>query len=120
MANDFTPNVGSKIPKADALKWIDKFDKERKKDTKSVFFGREALEAILSDTSVTGISFFFARKNENGKDKDDLVMVGTRLDGSLAWTLPASARTSSDVDGDTSGVYDKARTCPDYCPTIGG
>jgi hypothetical protein len=114
MANDFKPTVGHQVPKADAVKWIDKFDKERKKDTKSVFFGRDAIEAILSDTRATGISFFFVRKydDKQKKDIDDIVMVGTMEDGTLLWTNDAPVNTMDSG----SQTYDGGATCPPYCP----
>jgi hypothetical protein len=115
MANEFKPNVGKQISKADAVKAIDKFDKERKKDTKSVFFGRDAILALLSLPGSTGISFFFSRKFDDGqkKDIDDLVMVATSEDGTLLWTDNA-AKTTLDPTG--SNTYDVSITCPPYCP----
>lgn len=115
MANEFKRTVGSQVSKADAKKWIEKFDKERKKDTKSVFYGRDAIEAILSDETVTGISFMFCRKpNGKGIDADDLVLVGTREDGTLVWNDNAPAEINSLDAG--SATYDKSAQCPPYCP----
>jgi hypothetical protein len=114
MANEFKKNVGAQVSKKDALKWIDKFDKERKKDTKSVFYGRDAIEAILSDQTVTGISFFFARKSdEKGKHYDDLVLVGRREDGTLVWN--DNPPTQSLTAGSGSNAYETGLTCPPYC-----
>lgn len=114
MASVFKPNVGAQVPKSDALKWIDKFDKERKKDTKSVFYGREAIEAILSDPTVAGISFFFCRKpGHDGKDSDDILMVGRREDGTLTWNdLPPEA---SNKRGGGSQTFENGISCPPYC-----
>lgn len=108
MANEFKPSVGKQVSKADAKKWIEKFDKERKKDTKSVFFGRDAILATLSLPGCTGISFLFARK-----DVDDLVMVGTTEDGTLLWTDNPPKET---LDSTGSNTFDFATTCPPYCP----
>jgi hypothetical protein len=116
MANEFKKNVGGQVPKNEALKWIEKFDKERKKDTKSVFYGKEVFDAIFSDTTVTGISFFFCRKSDKeGKGFDDLVLVGTREDGTLVWgdgepVTGAKSLTSG------SNTYENGYTCPPYCP----
>jgi hypothetical protein len=112
MANEFSPTIGTPISKEEAEKWIDKFDKERKKDTKSVFYGRDAIDAILSDTRASGISFFFARKldEKQKKDIDDIIMVGTMDDGTLLWNTD-SASKMLDV-----GTYDKGSQCPPYCP----
>ena len=115
MANEIKPNVGKQVSKADAQKWIDKYDKERKKDTKSVFFGREAIEAVLALPGCSGISFFFSRKYDEGqkKDIDDLVMVGTAEDGTLLWT---DNSPSASNDGGGSNAYDLSVVCPPYCP----
>jgi hypothetical protein len=117
MAKDFKPTIGTPISKAEAEEWIERFDKERKKDTKSVFFGRDSIEAILSDTRAAGISFFFVRKKdkETKKDLDDLVMVGTMEDGTLLWDAPTTNARST--DGGISMTYDGGYTCPPYCPT---
>lgn len=116
MANDFKPTVGSPISRAEAEAWIENFDKERKKDTKSVFFGREAIEAILSDTRAAGISFFFVRKEDSKTKKhiDDLVMVGRMEDGTLLWDAPPSELRAAKLSG-TSQTYDGGHTCPPYC-----
>jgi hypothetical protein len=115
MANEFKPTVGKQISKSDAIKWIEKYDKERKKDTKSVFFGRDAILAALSQEGSAGISFFFARKYDDGqkKDIDDLVMVATKEDGTLLWTDNAPTTT---MDSTGSNTYDNAVACPPYCP----
>jgi hypothetical protein len=116
MANEFKPDVGKQVAKADAQKWIEKFKTDRKKDTDSVFFGRDALLAILSLPGCTGISFLFARKfdDKQQKDIDDLVMVGTTEAGKLLWTDNPPATT---LDASGSNTYDKSVTCPPYCPS---
>jgi hypothetical protein len=115
MANEFKPTVGKQVLKADAEKWIEKFDKERKKDTKSVFFGRDVLLRALSTPGASGLSFMFARKlsEGQGKDADDLVIVPTTEDGTLLWTSDQPT-LSSDTSG--SSTYNAATTCPPYCP----
>jgi hypothetical protein len=119
MANEFKKNVGGQVSKKDAQKWIEKFDKERKKDTKSVFFGKDVFDSIFADSTVTGVSFFFARKGDgNGKDADDLVLVGTREDGTLVWTdePPSPGAEMKAADGGGSSTYDTGIQCPPYCP----
>ena len=121
MADEFKPNVGKQILKSEAIKWKDKYAKDRKKDTESVFFGRDALLSILSQSGCAGISFIFVRKkkDESSTDesdnnyKDDLVMVGTTEAGKLLWTdnPPTLEATSG------SNTYDKSVTCPPYCPS---
>jgi hypothetical protein len=112
MANEFSRSAGKQISKVEAEKQIDKFDKERKKDTKSVFFGTDAIQTLLNVPGSTGISFFFSRKFDNGqkKDVDDVVMVATAEDGTLLWT------NQDPASGGTSNTFDFATTCPPYCP----
>lgn len=117
MANDFKPNVGSRVPKADAKKWIAKFDKERKKDTKSVFYGRDTLLKILSDPTISGISFFFCRKpkKDGNGDYDDLVLIGTTEDGKLVWGDDTNLNAK---DGGGGGSYENGMACPPWCPVV--
>jgi hypothetical protein len=114
MADEFKPTIGSRITKAQAIEWSEKFDKERRKDTKSVFFGRDAILTILADSRATGITFMFARKydDKQKKDIDDLVMVGTTEEGTLLWDAP----TTLTLTTQTSQTYDGGSTCPPYCP----
>lgn len=116
MANEFNSDVGGPVKKAEALQWIDKYDKERKdkdKDTKSIFFGRQILEEILAQPGCSGISFFFGMKYSDYAKKDtaNLVMVGTREDGTLIWAENAAGK-----DGESSIVADSGTQCPPYCP----
>jgi len=94
MANEFKKNVGGPVPKSDAQKWIDKFDKERKKDTKSVFFGKDVFDQIFADARATGVSIFFARKGDDKSGYDDLVLVPTAEDGTLLWSDNQTALTN--------------------------
>ena len=113
MANEFKKNVGGPISKKDAQKWIDKYDKERKKDTKSVFFGKDVFDQIFADSRATGVSIFFARKIDDKKEADDLILVPTAEDGTLLWTdNEASANNLLDSG---SSTYDNGYTCPPYC-----
>lgn len=119
MANEFKPTVGGKVSKADADKWMKDFDNQyrpdKKKDTKSVFFGRDIIEKILSDQTCTGISFFLALKDNAtlGKKTINLVMIGTQLDGKLLNGIAASSSVMDDGDTTSNGGI----TCPDDCPT---
>jgi hypothetical protein len=112
MANDFKKNVGGPVPKATAEEWIKKFDKERKKDTTSVFFGKDVFDTIFRDPTVTGISVFFARKTKDGKDLDDVVLVGRREDGTLVWNGDPALTVSTMEGGAGSNT---GLTCPPYC-----
>jgi hypothetical protein len=115
MANDFKPSIGGKVPKVDADKWIKEYDKKRKdkdKDTKSVFFGKDVLQQIIDTPGAAGISFFFASKYSEWakKDVDTLVLVPTKEDGTLIWPKDVSGK-----DGEEMG-WDDGAICPPTCP----
>ncbi|MBT1706189.1 hypothetical protein [Chryseosolibacter indicus] len=123
MANEFKKNVGKSISKKQAKEWIARFAKERQKDTGSVFYGRNCIEEILKDQTISGITFFFARKtNSEGREYDDLILVGTKEDGSLVWNDEPIVKSSSPNlttmnEGGGSGTYNDGKTCPPHCPT---
>jgi hypothetical protein len=115
MANGFKPDVGGPVPKDDAKKWIEKYDKDHRpdknKDTKSIFFGRDILLQLLAQEGCAGISFFLASKHSEyaGKDTVNLVLVGTREDGTLMWS-------SDGKDGDGGTTANGGAVCPPFCP----
>jgi hypothetical protein len=112
---EFKPDVGSQVLKTDAVKWRDDYQRANPGKTKSVFYGRQAIEAILADTTLTGISFIFCKKkNDQGVEYDDLVMVGTKLDGTLVWNNNPPSQTLSAGGG--SSTYENSYPCPPYCP----
>jgi len=112
MANEFKPTVGSPISVAKAKEQIEKFKKERKKDTDSVFFGRNVIEGILADTRAAGISMMFCRKydDKQKKDIDDIILVGRMEDGTLLWTEQDQVSITN-----TSGPIDNSIPCPPGC-----
>jgi hypothetical protein len=120
MANDFKKTVGSSITRAEADQMIDKYDhemrKDKKKDVKSIFFGRDLIERILSQDGVTGISFFLGLKKDAWAQKDTthLVLVGTREDGSLLWPEDGAGK-----DGGGGVAGDAGLACPPTCPSTG-
>ncbi len=111
MANEFKPDVGKQVLKADAERWIADYEAANPGQTKSVFYGRIAIERILADTKLSGIRFLFCRrKNDDGGDSNDLVLVGCMEDGTLVWNdNPPSA------DGPGSNAYEHGTLCPPYC-----
>ena len=110
MANEFKKNVGGPVPKSECEKWIAKFDKERKKDTTSVFIGKDAIDAIFTNPNITGISIFFSRKTKDNKDFDDVVLVGRTEDGTLIWNGGGTVSAMDTGNGTNTGI-----TCPPYC-----
>jgi hypothetical protein len=126
MAKDFKPNVGKKTSKSNAEKWIKNFEKHFRKnpeDTKSIFFGRDALLKMLAEDGSTGITFFLTYQpnpNFNGKETIQLVMVPTTEDGTLIWTSDdskATAAATTSAQALTKDMsYDDGALCPPYCP----
>lgn len=120
MAKKFKPTQGTKVSKKEAMAWIDKYDKEMRKDkkvdTKSMFYGRDILLRLLSEEGAAGITFFLALKPDltGKKDTVQLVLVSTKEDGSLLWN--DQNISAKDGSGGGSGTYDTSLPCPPYCP----
>ena len=118
MAKNFKSNVGTKVTKKEAKAWIEKYDKEMRKDkktdTKSIFYGRDALLKMLSEDGSAGITFFLALKFNETVKKDivQLVLVPTMEDGKLLW--PDDTASAKVAGG--AVVYDSGYPCPPYCP----
>ncbi len=115
MPNDFKPNIGRRVPVTDAKRWISEFQKTYPNQTRSVFYGRETFEKLLSEPRVTGISFFFCRKvNESGEFYNDLVLLGTQEDGTVIWGDDDGSKQSLDDPG-IEGPYNSGLPCPPHC-----
>jgi hypothetical protein len=117
MASPFNPEVGSEVPKDEAQKWIEKYDqeyrKDKGKDTKSIFFGRDILLRLLAQPGASGITFFLSMKNNDYAKKDtvNLVLVARSEDGTLLWPDDSAGK-----DGKTGGMtVDVGTYCPPYC-----
>ena len=124
MAKKFKPNVGNKISRKEAMEWIEKYDKEmrkdKSKDTKAIFYGRDMLLRMLSEEGSAGITFFFAlRYNEDVKKETlQLVLVPTREDGTHIWPeemAPAKGKVKSASIGGGAMAFDGGVHCPPYC-----
>jgi len=124
MAKKFKPNVGDRISKKEAMEWIEKYDKEMRKDklkdTKSIFYGRDMLLRILSEEGSAGITVFFAlRYNKDVKKETlQLVLVPTREDGTLIWSEdagPAKAKAKNAIGTGGAVAFDGGIQCPPYC-----
>jgi hypothetical protein len=119
MANHFKPDVGTGVPKSEALKWIKRYEeehrKEKDKDTRSVFYGRDILEHLLAQKDCAGITFFLGLKHSDYAKKEtvQLVLVGTKEDGTLLWPEDVAGK-----DGDSGGgtTANSGTMCPPYCP----
>ncbi|HTF16651.1 MAG TPA: hypothetical protein VK658_01190 [Chryseolinea sp.] len=117
MQNPFDPSTGTEVTKSEAMAWIEKYDREMRKDkdadTKSIFFGKAVLEKMLEGRSA-GITFFLGLKYNEDVKKEvvNLVLVPTTSDGTLLW---ASSSATALNDGE-SGAADFGTPCPPYCP----
>ena len=115
MANEFKPTIGSKVSKTEAEKWIKKYDDERRKDkmkdTKSVFYGKDVLQEIINTPGASGVSFFLSLKHSShaGKEVENLVLVPTKEDGTLIWEEAGGKDARSPA-------YDDGAVCPPTCP----
>lgn len=115
MANNFPPTIGGSVPKSEAELWIEDYDKEHRKDkdkdTKSIFFGKDILLELLNQDGCTGISFFLASKHNDWAKKKtvNLVLVGRKEDGTLLWG------SNTGKDGGDPGGADNGMTCPPIC-----
>jgi hypothetical protein len=131
MAKDFKPNVGKKTSKVSIQDGIAKFGAKYRPDpnvdTKSVFFGRDALLKMLSQEGSSGITVFLMygpSPDFAGKETIQLAMVPTKEDGSLIWTaepeaaaLTTSASAETNTAASTSTSYGSGALCPPYCPS---
>jgi hypothetical protein len=115
MANEFKSNVGGKVTKKEAMEWIDKYDKEvrkdKTKDTKSLFYGRDVLLRLLSEEGSTGITFLLGLKYNEAVKKDSvqLILLPTREDGSFIWADDVAGA------GGDAVAFDGGVQCPPYC-----
>lgn len=116
----FNPTDGGLVTRADAEKWIKKYDDEKRKDkkhdTKSVFFGKDVLQRIINTPGAAGVSIVFAMKPNPhaGKDTDNVVLIPTKEDGTLIWTDSTGGENKDGGGG--SFVWNAGRICPPDCP----
>jgi hypothetical protein len=114
MANEFKPDVGKKIPKGQIKQWQTAYQTRYPGETRSVFLGREAIDAILKNGAISGISILFIRKNENGREFNDVALVGTTLEGKLVWK--ETGASGKDMPDDEGSGTDSGLPCPTICP----
>ncbi|HEY9004809.1 MAG TPA: hypothetical protein VIM75_01680 [Ohtaekwangia sp.] len=134
MAKDFTPNVGKKTSKKAVDEGVKKFDEkfrpDKSIDTKSVFFGRDALLRMLSTEGSSGITIFLTylpNPDVGNKETIQLALVPTKEDGTLIWksdpenksTIEDAAALSSNAAAasSTDVSYSSGVPCPPYCPS---
>lgn len=116
MSKPFDPNAGKEVSKSEAMTWIDKYDKEMRKDkdadTRSIFFGKDVLLKMLEGKSA-GISVFLGLKYSDDVKKEvvNLVLVPTTEDGTLMW---GGVNASVQKDAPPAS-FDYGTPCPPYC-----
>lgn len=116
MANNFKPTIGESVPRKDAEQWINDYDREHRKDkdkdTRSVFYGKDILLKLLNQDGCTGISFFLASKHSEFAQKKtvQLVLVGRKEDGTLLWGTDGVGKDAGDP-----GSVDNGLACPPTC-----
>jgi hypothetical protein len=115
MANEFKRDVGKKIPKGQIKQWQTAYKSKYPGETSSVFIGRDVIDRVLNDSSVTGLSVLFLRKNEGGREFNDVALIGTTLDGKFVWKEPGSS--GKDMPDDDGSAADSGLPCPPTCPT---
>ena len=117
MTNPFGLNAGTSVSKAEAMPWIEKYDREMRKDkdadTKSIFFGKDVLAKMLHAKSA-GITIFLGLKYSDDVKKEvvNLILVPTAEDGTLLW----DASSTIGMDDGEAGAFDFGVPCPPYCP----
>lgn len=124
MAKEFKPNVGRQVDAGEAQKWIDEYDhvmrKDKAVDTKSIFYGRDALLKMLSEEGTTGITFYLALKPteaDPNKKTVQLVLYPTTEEGAIKATAKSGSTDAAALKVmDAQNPYDKGLQCPPYCP----
>lgn len=120
MVKPFSPEVGSEVSEAEAKQWIEKYDaqlKDKGKDTRSVFFGRDILLSLLAQHGCSGISFMFAMRYSEYAKKEvlSLVLVGRREDGTLIWPDNSEGKDAISMATKSGMTVDHGTYCPPYC-----
>lgn len=119
MADKFDPHEGKSVSKADAEAWIAKYDsvyrKDKEKDTKAIFFGKDVIAKLITGKSA-GISIFLGLRYSDVVNKEvvNLILVPTTEDGTLLWDR-TSATALTERDAGDAGAYDMGFPCPPYC-----
>ena len=82
--------------------------------------GRDMLEKILSDKTISGITFYFALKHSEVVKKEtvQLVLVPTKEDGTQVWADgddAAKAGPAAGIGGGEAVAFNGGTHCPPYC-----
>ena len=100
--SDFNAQTGTFIDLATARSMVSGYQSSEN-GTKSIFFGKDKIQAILDQEGCIGINFYLANDNDkNGKPKIALVLVGM---------------DAQENDQITQNILDLGRRCPLHCPS---
>lgn len=106
MADQLKPTDGKAISKKDAKRWIDAYKGKNPDQVWAQFYGCDHLNAILKQPGCVGIRIYIT---EGDGDKNQLVLVGARADGSNIWPK------GDDPDDGSMIILDLGPPCPPVC-----
>lgn len=106
MADQLSPTDGQAIGKAQAKAWIDAYKKNHPNQVWAQFYGSDHLYAILKQSDCVGIRIY---STHGDGDKNQLVLVGARADGTNIWPK------GDDPDDGSMIILDFGPPCPPFC-----
>lgn len=106
MADQLKPTDGKAISKKDAKRWIDAYKSKNPDQVWAQFYGCDHLNAILKQPGCVGIRIYITTGDG---DKNQLVLVGARADGSNIWPK------GDDPDDGSTIILEFGVGCPPVC-----
>ncbi len=100
--SDFNAQTGTFIDAATARSMASNYQ-NAKGGTKSIFFGKDKIQAILDQEGCIGINFYLAHENDKG--------------GNPQVTLVLVGMDAQENDQITQNILDVGARCPLKCPT---
>jgi len=99
--------VGNTINSDQGKEWIQRWSDKHKDGIKAYFYGADILNSIINQEGAVGMRIYFGYGDD---DQIQLVLVGTREDGTNIWPEGTSAARMS-----SPGAVDNGSPCPPYC-----
>ncbi len=87
----FSKTHGGPIDQGVAKKWMKKYEDRHTGAPHAYFFGKDLIQKIIDHPEAVGMHVYFAYGEEDNKQ---VVLIGTREDGSNIW--PGADKDSSD------------------------
>lgn len=101
--SDFNAQTGTFIDVATARSMASNYRSSNQNGTKSIFFGKDKIQAILDQEGCIGINFYLAHENDkSGNPQVTLVLVGM---------------DAQENDQITQNILDVGARCPLKCPS---